>query len=351
MAITIKDIAKESGYAISTVSRVLNNHADVSETAKEKILAVVEEKKFRLNSNAKHLKQRQSEGVDIIVKGTMNMLFAIIVETIQELTENSPYPANIHYLDEEEDEVEFALQLCRERHPVGLCFLGGLTDNFRRGFAHIHLPSVLVTMAGEELGFSNLSSVSVDDFGGAVCALEHLLEEGHRSIGLIGGDLERSGPTAYRLAGCQQVFDRYHIPIDFATQYQVARYDYQGGYVAMCSLLERMPELTAVFCMADVMAMGALRALSDSGRRVPEDISLVGYDGVPIAQFSIPRLATIRQDAREIARQTVALLEQSIAHGGEVHHIHIPFEWIPGESVAPPQTSIQPYHREESKSS
>ncbi len=339
MAITIKDIAKESGYAISTVSRVLNNHADVSETAKEKILAVVEEKKFRLNSNAKHLKQRQSEGVAIIVKGTMNMLFAIIVETIQEMTEKSPYPAIVHYLDEEEDEVEFALQLCRERHPVGLCFLGGLTDNFRRGFAHIHLPSVLVTMAGEELGFPNLSSVSVDDYAGAVCALEQLLDKGHRSIGLIGGDLERSGPTGYRLAGCQQAFAAYGIPFDFGLQYQRARYDYQGGYVAMCSLLERMPELTAVFCMADVMAIGALRALSDSGKRVPEDISLVGYDGIPTAQFSNPRLATVRQDAREIARQSVALLEQAIASGGEAQHIHIPFEFVQGESIAPQEST------------
>ncbi len=337
MAITIKDIAKESGYAISTVSRVLNNHADVSETAKEKILAVVETHNFRLNSNAKHLKQRQSEGVAIIVKGTMNMLFAIVVETIQELTENSPYSADIHYLDEEENEVEFALQLCRERHPVGLCFLGGLTDNFRQGFAHIHLPSVLVTMAGEELGFPNLSSVSVDDRAGAVCAVENLLKQGHRNIGLIGGDLERSGPTGYRLAGCAEIFEQYNLPFDPDHLYERARYDYQGGYVAMCHLLDRIPHLTAVFCMADVMAIGALRALSDSGKRVPEDISVVGYDGVPMSQFSVPRLATIHQDAKELARCTVELLENTIARGGSTQHIRIPFDYIQGESVAPPK--------------
>ncbi len=336
MAITIKDIARESGYAISTVSRVLNNHADVSDTAKERILAVVEEKKFRLNSNAKHLKQRQSEGVAIIVKGTMNMLFSIIVETMQDLTKNSPYPAFVHYLDEEENEVEFALQLCRERRPVGLCFLGGLTDNFRSGFHRITLPSVLVTMAGEELGFSNLSSVSVDDRAGAMCALGALLEQGHRTIGIIGGDLERSGPTAYRLAGCEEMLGQYGFRFHQHIQFEQARYDYQGGYVAMCNLLERMPHMTAVFCMADVMAIGALRALGDSGKRVPQDISLVGYDGVPMAQFSNPRLATVRQDAKELARRCVLLLEETIASGGTAQHIRIPFEFVQGESIAPP---------------
>ncbi len=341
MAMTIKDIARESGYAISTVSRVLNHHADVSETAKQRILAVVEAHNFRLNNNAKHLKQRQSEGVAIIVKGTMNMLFSIIVETMQEHLEHSPYPATVHYLDEEENEVEFALQLCRERRPVGLCFLGGLTDNFRRDFDHIKLPSVLVTMAADELGFSNLSSVSVDDRAGAICAVENLIAQGHRSIGLIGGDLERSGPTGYRIGGCEEIFKKYDLPFDLDNQYQRARYDYQGGYVAMCHLLDRMPDLTAVFCMADVMAIGALRALSDSGKRVPEDISVVGYDGVPTSQFSVPRLATIHQDAEAMARRSVELLEHNILNGGDAQHIRIPFDFIRGESIAPPTSKSQ----------
>ena len=113
MTVTIKDIARLSGYAVGTVSRVLNNSPDVSDAAREKIMAVVEEHHFRLNNNAKHLKQQSSSGIAIVVKGTQNMLFATIVERIQSLVRDSGYASFIYYLDEDDDELEQAL-----RHPV-----------------------------------------------------------------------------------------------------------------------------------------------------------------------------------------------------------------------------------------
>ena len=333
---TIRDIAKESGYGISTVSRVLNNHADVSELARETILAVVKAKHFQLNNNAKHLKQRKSTIIAIIVKGTMNMLFSEIVETMQDRIIDSGYAAAVYYLDEEENEVRYASQLCRERNPAGICFLGGLVENFRQGFDEITLPSVLVTMGGEALNFPNLSSVTVDDRAGAKHAISHLLAAGHRNIGIIGGDESRSGPTHLRLQGCKESFLEYGIHFDHERQFEQSRYSYQSGYTAICHLMDKMPEMTAVFCMSDMMAIGAMRALGDSGKRGPEDISCVGYDGIPAALFSVPRLATIRQDAKEIGRCSVAILRHTILEGGEVEHILIPFHFVDGESIASP---------------
>ena len=120
---TIKDIARESGYAVSTVSRALNDHPDVSREAKEKIKAIVAAHKFVPNSNARQLKVQQNRSIIIVVKGAFNMFFAAILERMQSLISCSGYSAEVHYLDEDADEVLVGEQLQRERKPLGFIFL------------------------------------------------------------------------------------------------------------------------------------------------------------------------------------------------------------------------------------
>ena len=113
------------------------------------------------------------------------------------------------------------------------------------------------------------------------------------------------------------------------------RYSMADAYEAARRLLGRCPELTAIFAMSDVMATGAIRAIRDLGRRVPEDVSVVGYDGVPISDYLVPRLATVRQDTQLLAQRGVELLLRSIRRpdSSPVHDV-VPFRLIPGESVA-----------------
>lgn len=131
---TIKDIAKEAGYSVGTVSRVLNNHPDVSDKARKKVMAVVKKNHFKLNNNAKHLKQQSNSGIAVIVKGNNNMLFATIVEKLQGLIKERGYVCLIYYIDEDENEVEQALQICRERQPMGILFLGSDLEYYLRSF-------------------------------------------------------------------------------------------------------------------------------------------------------------------------------------------------------------------------
>ena len=128
---TIKDIARESGYAIGTVSRVLNNQPGVSEEARRSVMEVVEKYHFKLNNNAKLLKQQYNHGIAIIVKGTKNMLFAALVETLQKIITESGYACLLYYIGEDEHEVEQALQVCRDRQPMGILFLGSNKENFK----------------------------------------------------------------------------------------------------------------------------------------------------------------------------------------------------------------------------
>ena len=179
---TIKDIARESGYAVGTVSRVLNNHPDVSEKARERILAVVAKNGYTQNANAKNLKQSVNRSLLVLVKGVRNELFAALVEQLQGLVNNTPYTLLVDYFDEDTDEVQRAITLCAEKKPQGILFLGGNADNFKRSFGRITLPAVLVTSPAEGLDYPNLSSVTTDDFEASVQAVRVLLEHGHRHI-------------------------------------------------------------------------------------------------------------------------------------------------------------------------
>lgn len=336
---TIKDIAQRAGYAVGTVSRVLNGHPDVSDEARAKILAVVAETGFQPNDNARHLKQRESSSIAVIVKGARNLLFAGILEEIQSRVRAAGRAAAVYYLDEDDDEVEQAVRVCRELKPLGILFLGGNQNNFADRFERVTCPCVLVTTRADTMGFQNLSSVSTDDAEGAAQAIRRLIEAGHRRIGVIGGHFRagcgRGGANTSqtRFFGCRRGFLEAGVPFDEELQFQAARFSMPGGYEAANALLERCPDLTALFAMSDVMAIGALRAIRDRGLRVPEDISLIGYDGIEQAGYCVPRLATVRQRSGRLARRSVEiLLRQAAGGGGAVHEI-VPFQLLPGESI------------------
>jgi len=338
---TIKDIARRSGYAVGTVSRVLNGHPDVSDAARERILAVVRETGFQPNVNARHLKQRGSRDIAVVVKGAGNLLFARILEETQARIKAADKTAAVYYLDEDDDEVEQAIRVSRELKPLGILFLGGNRGNFRDRFAQVKCPCVLISTRADELGFDNLSSVSTDDVAGSERAMGCLLDAGHRKVGVIGGESAVVSPerqcntSQLRLTGCMQACTRRGIPFDPLRQTAQVRYSMEGGYRGANELLDRDPGITGLFAMADVMAIGALRAIRDRGLRVPEDVSVVGYDGIEQGGYTVPRLATIRQGADQLARRGVEILLSQIAgERGAVHEI-VPFELIEGESVRP----------------
>lgn len=331
--VTIKDIARESGYSVSTVSRVLNNRRDVSPAAKKKIEEVVAQYHFIPNNNAKHLKQTASKTVVILVKGTSNMLFADIVEEIQCMLEKTDYTSVVAYLDEMEDEVQQAIQICWERKPVGLLFLGGNPDNFRQNFDKVEVPSVLVTNRGDMLGYDHLASVATDDIAAAECAIDYLYEQGHRRIGIIGGGVVYSHTSSQRFNGCMKSFQKHGLQFEQDRQFATARFGFKSAYHAMEELLEKNQDLTAVFAMSDVMAVGAIRALKDHGLDVPGDISVIGFDGILLADYYNPKLTTIRQQYKMLAKRSVEILFHMVDFKTPAVHEIIPFELAAGESV------------------
>ena len=322
---TIKDLAAKTGYAVGTVSRVLNNHPNVSEKARAAILQAVEESGFQLNVNAKQLKQSHATSILLLVKGTGNELFSEMVETIQNQLSQTRYPLYVDYMDEESDEVLRAIQLCREKKPLGILFLGGSGHHFRENFDKIDIPCVLVTMDASGLGFDNLSSVCTDDAQAARQAVDQLIAMGHRSFALIGGPRELSDISRLRYEGFLASIRTHGIAFDEALDYKTVRFNFQGGYQGTEELLHSGRKFTALLAASDVMAVGAIRALHDAGLRVPEDVSVMGYDGLPLGEFLVPRLSTISQSGSRMASRAVELLLETVEEKGTARHETVPF--------------------------
>ncbi len=330
---TIKDLAAMTGYSVGTVSRVLNNHPNVSDVARVTILRAVEKSGFQLNTNAKQLKQQHSNAILVVVKGTNNELFGELIEVIQSQIARTSYSLHVDYMDEDENEVLRGVQLCREKKPRGILFLGGNKHNFRADFAKIDVPCVLVTNNAEELQFPNLSSVSTDDRAAARCAMETLLELGHRRFAIIGGDRRVSDISRMRYEGSVTPLLERGIAFDPEKDYRGVRFSYQDGYRATEQLLRSGRRFTAIFAVADVMAIGAIRALWDHGLRVPEDISVIGVDGLPLGNYLVPQLSTIGQSSHQMATRCVQILLDAIEKETPACHEIIPFTLYRREST------------------
>ena len=322
---TIKDLAKKTGYGVATVSRVLNNHPNVSEKARKAILKAVEESGFQINDNAKQLKQKIATSSLVVVKGTSNEMFGSLVEIIQSEVAKTDYPLIVDYIDEDDNEVLRAVRLCREKKPLGILMLGGNMDHFLSDFDKIEVPCVLVSSDASNLPFKNLSSVSTDDRLAAKCAMDSLIEMGHRRFAIVGGDKDTSDTGRLRYEGCLDSCLEHGIDFDKEKDYIGVRFSYQDGYDATCLLLRNKRNFTALFAAADVMAIGAIRAINDNGLRVPEDISVVGFDGLLLSSFLVPKLSTVEQSVRKMAVRSVEILLDCIENGAVPRHETVPF--------------------------
>ena len=329
---TIKDIAKLSGYGIGTVSRVLNNHSDVSDKARKKIMEVIEESYFQPNTNARHLKRQSVSSLSIIVKGNQNMLFADILEKMQMLFSRNGENAEVSYIDEDANEVECALSLCRDRNPKGIIFLGGNLDYFD-AFDSIEVPCVLLTNSAGSLNISNLSSFYTDDEEASYQVGSYLIKQGHKKIGVIGGTLSATQISSSRYEGCLRSFKENGIDFEEKKAYIPCRYSMEDGYQAAKKLLKQVSGVTAIIALSDTIAVGAMRAICDAGKRVPDDISVVGFDGISLSNYCIPRLTTIRQDTDRMAREGVELMLRQIHYPGEGRDVSVPFQLLERESV------------------
>lgn len=333
---TIKDIARLSGYSIGTVSRVINDHPDVSDEARARIQEIIRQENFQPNRNAKHLKQVRFSAITIIVKGTSNLFLNTLLEKTQQYLLSSGEEANVVFAEEKENEVRQAIQICSERNPKGIIFLGGALENFREDFSQISVPCVLISGWAEDLGFENLSSFCTDDYEGGRKAMEQLIARGHKNVLIVGGfrSDEAGQVSSQRLHGAVSALSEHGISFSMNSDYVESTFSMEDGYSKTLPIIRNNPEITGIFALSDMIAIGVMRAAKDLGKKIPEDISVIGYDGITYASYTVPRLTTVSQDISRLAEEGVNDLLFRISYKRRPVHKRIRCEVSNSESIA-----------------
>lgn len=337
--ITIKDIAKQCGVGISTVSRALNNHPDINPETRKKILQVIEEMGFIPNNSARNLKRTDAKCIAVLVKGITNPLFSNMIRIIEEETQRNRYALVLRHVEMQEDEVDVALELEKEKRLRGIVFLGGLFEHSEEKLGKLNVPFVF-SMIGvnvlDRAGKVEFSNIAVDDRLESEKMTEYLLGLGHRQIALITERTER--PIGrLRMEGYREAYAKRGLKVPEQlicyVQEEIDHFSMENGYLTAKKLLQSGEKVTAIYAVSDSLAIGACRAVWEAGKRIPEDISVAGYDGIELGEYYNPKLTTIRQPAEEIARKTIHLLLDVIAQSKEHQQIVLPAKLVVREST------------------
>jgi LacI family transcriptional regulator len=307
-AITIHDIAREAGVSPSTVSRVLNGTVPVAEAKRAAVLAVIEKRKYRPNVVARGLARGTTGAIGVLTQAISSQFYGEILYGIEQGLRGSAYHAVFASANWQRDEELAALELLAERRVDAMVVLGGLVpdDQLRRVAAEIPLVAVGRTVAGLEP-----YCLRIDDELGAYRATRYLIELGHRRIVHITGAMFHQDARDRRAGYCRAL-DESGLPIDPELIIE-GDYTERSGLLAAQALLSRGTLFTAIFAANDQAAYGARLALFRRGIRVPDDISLVGFDDLEGSAYTIPPLTTIHQPTTDMglaaARAVLSLLE------------------------------------------
>lgn len=341
--ITIKDIAKQCGVGISTVSRALNNHPDINPETRKRILEVIEETGFIPNNSARNLRRTDARCIAVLVKGITNPFFSNMIRIIEEETQRNKYALVLRHVEAQEDEIDVALELEKEKRLRGIVFLGGTFDHSEEKINKLKVPFIFSTVgipSTECIDVSKIifSNIAVDDRLESKRMTDYLLDLGHRKIALI---TERSELPIGRLRteGYRKAYDErgLSVPEELIcyVQEDIDHYSMENGYLTAKKLLASGREVTAIYAVSDSLAIGACRAVLEAGKRIPEDISVAGYDGIEMGEYYNPKLTTIKQPVEEIAKKTIRLLLDVIAERREHQQIVFPAQLIERESTGP----------------
>jgi LacI family transcriptional regulator len=330
---TIKDIAKIAGVGATTVSRVINNYSGVSDETRMRILEIIKQYNYIPNSNAKSLKQLNSQIVCIIVKGIVNPFFSRIVIELQKSVEAWGYIPFVSYIEEVEDEIRCADQLITEKKPVGIIFLGGSAVDRENEIKNLNSPCVFATSSARCCTLPGVSSVAIDDKQAAKRAVNYLLDLGHRNIVIMGGGIIQKDLIYDRYEGVQEAYGERGMTFDKENMFLESKFSYECAYEVMSKFLKNKKKFTAVFAMSDIMAIGIAKCVINNGFSVPKDISIIGFDGIDEARFYNPTIATIGQPYLDIARKSVTLLVKSIRDNNFSQHLMLQGKLIEGSSV------------------
>lgn len=294
---TIKDIAKKAGVSITTVSRALNDYDDVNAVTKKKILDIANEIGYVPNRSAQNLVKKKNNTLAIILSGLEpdggkdNIIYRLL-SGMYRYAESVNYEVVLYTTSSAHQREKTYVQFCKE-HNIGGAVLNGIKmdDPYFYELMESNLPCVLIDILAHG---ENTSSISINNLEASREATELLIQHQHTHIGMINGRRE-AAVSLERFRGYTKALEKNKIAVN--NDYIVyADYLEDKAYSKTMDLLKKYPKMTALFCASDMMALGAMKAVRQLNLRVPEDISIIGFDNIPLSEHMTPPLTTVDQD-------------------------------------------------------
>ncbi len=313
MRTTLKDVAQRAGVSPATVSYVLNGKRTISETTRKRVMDAVKELDYVPDLNARGLSMRDSRLIGVVVPQTepgdrlmfQNSFYSEVLGSIEYYARQEGY----HILISATDANESYLTLAKQRSLDGIIVIGMYPSDFYRQMKKTQIPIVLVDSYCNDYYYHN---VRIDDAYGSYLATQYLLRCGHRNIAFFVGQMYENGVMKKRLVGYQRALEEFSV--EYRKEYVFeGQIDYENGVLLSGKLLAAGLPATAVVAAADILAIGAMKGFYEAGVKIPEDMSIIGFDDLEISQYLTPGLTTVRQQISLKGQKAVELLLWHIA--------------------------------------
>lgn len=310
MRVTIRDVAKRAGVSIATVSRVLNQSKPVSEKLRRRILQAVEETGYLPNAVARSLIHKRTGLIGVIIPEISNPYFSGLVQGIESVAQKYPYYIMLAVSGKDEERELQLLEIFQSRQMDGIILAAAKWNGrYRDMLSRLQIPHVII---GQRLSDPGIPTAVIDNRRAAFEAVDHLIRLGHRRIGMIRG-------PQWDLASGKERFEGYRLALKksglaFRSEWapEQENFHIRDGYRGMESIHGAKEMPTAVFCACDRMAVGAMQYLDERGIRVPEEVSVVGFDDEELARIVKPRLTTVRHLPFDMGSKAATLLTEML---------------------------------------
>ncbi len=306
---TIQEVAKKAGVSPTTVSHVINNSRFVADETRQRVEAAMEELHYRPNALARSLRRGQTHTLGLILPDNSNPFFAEIAHSIETAAFEQGYSVILCNTEDDLDKEDLYVDVLSNKQVDGMIFVaaGNQTGSLHALLRH-KLPVVIVD---RDLPEVDVDAVLTDNQQGGYLATQHLIALGHQRIGCIAGPSHLT-PSAQRVTGYREALMEAGLAVDDAL---IVRGDFhpESGCRAARALLDCHDAPTAIFACNDLMAVGVLRTVLELGRRVPDDLMIVGFDDIELASYTTPALTTVAQPKVEMGKQAVQMLIERMA--------------------------------------
>ncbi|HTS17671.1 MAG TPA: LacI family DNA-binding transcriptional regulator [Verrucomicrobiae bacterium] len=336
--VTMSDIARATGLSPMTVSRVLGTHGTVSDDKRKRVLAAAKRLNYHLDIVARQLRAKHTFQLGVVApfQGLVGTFyFGCILQGIQQVLTGTDYHISLFdSLSEDFNDIRKCAALCHERRVGGLIMVApALSARFPQTFADLKMPIIVV---GSTPKSKAISHVDVDNYGGAYAMTEHIIHLGHTKIGFIGGrrDLQ---DALQRELGFRKAMKQHGIPVqdEWVTE---GEYETRKAFHISMDLLAKTQRPTAIFAANDLMAYGVIDAARMLGIKVPDDLSVAGFDDLDESALCVPSLTTVAQPMLDLGRVAARYLLDVLnsPKSPEILHTELPARLVPRSSTAAP---------------